>query len=318
MKISFKIEKIKDLFKVIYSFFSKQLNALKWNKKLLSIAGYSLLFIFSFLISFFLTLPFEEIKNRIIYEVSSRGYGRLAIDELSYSFPSGVKFKNLSFSKYAGDMRVEFLKAEELKIRQSIFSLILGRLNVRIKGKLYNGYASGSFKVKDKKKKINIVFEDLQIGEYTPLKELLGNQVTGKLDGQLVLDGDINNLRETLGNMELKISNFYLPGSDLMRFVKIPELKVQSLQGNFKLENGRFIIENVNLQGGDIEGSISGDVVLRYPLATSLLNLTMRIKFSDSMYESIKNLIEPLNLKKDSNGYFMMNIGGAIVFPRLR
>ncbi len=317
MKFAFNYGKLKDIFKGIYSFLSTFVSSSNRRKKAFVTAGYILLFFLSFFISLLVTLPFEEIKNRIIYEVSSRGYGLLSISKLSYSIPSGLEFEDLAFSRFQGDKKIEYLKAERLVIRQSVISLLFGRLNLNFKGNFYNGEASGYYRDKDKSKEISINFKDISISEYSPFKTVLGTDIWGKVNGSIVLDGAFDNLRESQGRMEIKIENFKTAESEAMNFIKIPGINIQSISGVLVLEGGKIKSEGISFTG-DIDGTINGEVILRYPLATSLLNLTINIKFSDAFYEKVKNFIEPLNLKKDNNGYYLLNVGGAVVFPRLR
>ncbi len=317
MKISLNYNKIKYIFKVIYSFFSGFISSTNRRKKFFAIAGYILLFFLSFFLSLFFTLPYEEIKNRLIYEVSSRGYGLLSVSRLSYAMPFGLEFEDLSFSRIQGDRKIEYLKSERLLIRQSVFSLLFGRLDMNFKGKFYEGEASGYYIDKNKNKHISIKFENINISEYSPLKTLLGTGVDGKLNGRINIDGPVVNLRESQGRVELNIENLKTEESEAMHFIKIPALNIRSISCSLVLEGGKVKSEGITLNG-DIEGTISGEVILRYPIATSLLNLSMNIKFSDALYEKIGNLIEPLNLKKDNNGYYNFNVGGAVIFPRLR
>lgn len=308
-------------FKVIYGFFNRFVSSTNRRKKAFAIAGYILLFFLSFFVSLFLTLPAEEIKNRLVYEISSRGYGLLSVSKLSYAIPFGLEFEDLSFSRFQGGKKMEYLKADRLLIRQSLFSLLLGRLNLNFKGEFYNGEASGYYIDKDKNKHISIKFEKINISEYSPLKAILKTgvegRVNGRVNGRIILDGSIMNLRESQGSVELSIENFKTEESDAMNFIKIPGININSITCTLVLDGGKIKSDDISFHG-DIEGKMNGEVILRYPLATSLLNLTIYIKFSDAFYEKIKNLIDPLNLKRDNNGYYILNVGGALVFPRLR
>lgn len=318
MKLSINYNKLKNIFKVIYSFLNGFFSSSSRRKKAFAIAGYISLFFLSFFISLLLTLPFEEIKNRIIYEVSSRGYGLLSISKLSYSMPLGIEFEDISFSRFQGDRKIEYLNSDRLLIRQSVFSLLLGRLNLNFKGKFYDGKASGYYRAHDKNKNISINFENINISEYSPLKSILGTGVEGTLNGKMNMDGFIDNLRESQGKVEFSVDNFKTDEYEAMHFIKIPAINIQSISGSLVLDGGKIKSDGITFRGGDIDGTIVGEVILRYPLATSLLNLTMNIKFSDALYEKIKNIIDPLNLKKDNNGYYILNVGGAVVLPRLR
>lgn len=317
MKIPLNYNKLKDIFKVIYSFLSRFISSTNRRKKFFAIAGYILLFFLSFFVSLFITLPYEEIKNRLVYEVSSRGYGLLSVSKLSYAMPFGLELEDLSFSRFQGDRKIEYLKSDRLLIRQSVFSLLLGRLNLNFTGKFYDGEATGYYIDKNKNKRISIKFQDINISEYSPLTTFLGTGVAGRLNGKINLEGSIVNLRESQGRLELNVENLKTEETDVMRLIKIPGLNIRSISCSIVLEGGKVKSEGISMNG-DIDGTISGEVILRYPIATSLLNLTMNIKFSDALYEKIKNLIEPLNLKKDNNGYYILNVGGALIFPRLR
>jgi type II secretion system protein N len=315
MKLTFNYNKLKNIFKVIYSFLSGFVSSTNRRKKLFAITGYILLFLLSFFVSLFFTLPFEEIKNRLVYEVSSRGYGLLSVSKLSYKIPLGLEFADLSFSRFQADRKIEYLKSERLIIRQSILPLLLGRLNLKFNGHFYNGKATGYYVDKNKNKHISINFEGIDISEYLPLKTLLKTGVYGIVNGKLIIDGPVGNLRESQGALELRIDNFKTDESE--NFIKIPAINIQSISGTLVLEGGKVKSDGITFHG-DIDGTITGEIILRYPIATSLLNLTMNIKFSDAFYEKIKNVVDPLNLKKDSSGYYILNVGGAVVFPRLR
>ncbi len=317
MKFAFNFNKLGNIFKGIYSSLSAFVSSSNRRKKAFVLAGYISLFFLSFFISLLVTLPFEEVKNRIIYEVSSRGYGLLSIAKLSYSIPSGLEFEDLTFSGFQADKKIEYLKTERLIIRQSVFSLLLGRLNLSFKGNFYNGEASGYYKEKNKNKQISINFKDISISEYSPLKTVLQTGISGKLNGSIILEGSFDNLRESQGRVEIKIENFRTEESEAINFIKIPGINIHSISGVLVLEGGKIKSEGIAFSG-DIDGTINGEVILRYPLATSLLNLTINIKFSNAFYETVRNIIEPLNLKKDNTGYYLLNVGGAVVFPRLR
>lgn len=318
MKISFNYDKIKEKIKAIYRFLFDFFTSTTRLKKALVTGGYVLLFLFSFIFALFFTLPEEEIKNRLIYEFSSRGYGRISIARLSIKFPLRLKLEDFSFSRFQGDRKVEYLKAENLWLKQSLFSLMLGRINLKFRGEIYGGELRGFYSVKEKSKEVLLKFENVRISDYTPLRSFLSSDVTGLLNGRIFLEGNIENIREMRGDAELSINGLSIGESDTASIIKIPGIRIQSIEGKIILEDGKVKSEGILLNGGDIEGRISGEIIIRYPLATSLLNLTMNIKFSDGLYEKIKNVIEPLNLNKDSAGYYTFNIGGAVIFPRLR
>ena len=197
----------------------------------------------------------------------------LSIDSVNLCFPPGIRLNNLlvGFKDKPGST----LKANILRIRPGLANLLRGRLSLfldantregNIKGRLnFANLFSGKGPVNAKAK-----FNNIDIGSCSYLKTLLGRQVTGKLKGSLIYNGN-RELINSAGSAEFVL----LDGSIqlLQNMFGFDKLVFDAIETDMVLKNRILKMNKLNLSGKQLRGSLSGNIFLNNDITRSRLNI---------------------------------------------
>ncbi|MBE9547106.1 MAG: type II secretion system protein GspN [Proteobacteria bacterium] len=197
----------------------------------------------------------------------------LSIDSVKLSFPPGIRLNNLlvGFKDKPGST----LKANILRIRPGLAKLLRGRLSLllgvdtckgNIKGRLnFTNLFSVEGHVNAKAKVDNI-----DIGSCSYLKTLLGRQVTGKLKGSLIYNGN-KELTNGAGSAEFVL----LDGSiQLLKEVfGFDKLVFDAIETDMVLKNRILKMNRLNLSGKQLRGSLNGNIFLDNDITRSRLDI---------------------------------------------
>ena len=244
--------------------------------------------------------------------------GILSISGLSYAFPFGLKFLGMEYYGTDSMKDVEFLKANYIKVRQSLFSLFTGKIDLSFSSALYSGKSNGRIQLKKDGGRLYINTKNIEFGEYSPLSQLFGLKVTGRLNAMCDIEDQGFNISKSNGEIDINIENFIMEESSFLSLFRLPKLTIQSISGKAKITNGLLKVDTITLTGGDINGTANGEINLRHPFNNSILDLQVRFMFSSVYQEKLKSILDPLNIKQDPGGFYVMNIGGTAGLPRLK
>jgi type II secretion system protein N len=273
------------------------------------IAGYSAFGIFSLILSFFLTFPYDSLKDRARVEADGAGYF-LKIDSMGPGFLS-VKAKGVKVSKKVTSADpnappAQDLVIDELSVRPKLFPP-----GIRVSMSAFDGSAAFSID--------SFAFYKLALGIGTKSKDPLGTvsigvhldeldlskgnldgftgiKFGGKVSGDVQLDAPLvsngvgfePDLGQANGNVVLDGKALAINGGTASIVIPmygaeptpldLPKIVVGDLTGKLKFDKGAGTVDELKAKSADLELGVTGTMKLAKTLAYAEPNLEIRFK----------------------------------------
>jgi len=248
-------------------------------ESLFRIGGYALFALMSFLVSLYLTFPFELLEAQALRLLEAKSQCRITISESSFGLPAkvsaqGIKAtcpKRLFFKGKPGEMRFELAS---LDLELAPLPLLLDRRSeIEMESRLFGGKISGHLRVENKAGEV----------DYHLMAEGAGfqlSQLDSGLSGQISLKGEGAWAKEKPSEGEARLS-LTLDQTQIESFAgrSIPTgaLTFSSIEGRLSLKGGRVMLEAFSAKGETLDlPSGSGSLLLRAPIDRSILTLSLR------------------------------------------
>jgi len=278
---------------------------------------YSFFFIFAFLLFFYLTLPVESLKQRIMREIEMRTPFRADITRsISVSPVFSLKIQGLKL--YKAEKPV--LNIDELSLSPSLISTIVSDgLKISFKARLLQGETEGTLVYNSKTKHIEkaearlagVNIETIPAVAF-PDSDKQSPSVQGLLGGSFSFEfnpqakGEFAFEIKRLGIKNLKISGLLLP-------------EFSNIESTFsgKIENEITRIEELKFTGDGLDLMLSGTAPLLWEIRKGgKIDLGLQLRLTGTKLAMFKSFLvsylAPLN-----DGSLGGKIGGTIHNPRL-
>lgn len=280
------------------------------------IFGYTLFGLLMFLFFFYLTFPFHLLELKLISALEQESGCKIVIDQKGFYFPSRLSWKGIrgscpqpAFSQWEVDSFNAELAPLPLLFRR--------RGEVDFQVKLAGGEMAGhvtaiqksgipSFSMSARGKKLDLA----QLG-FAGLLDLDGE---GSWSGEDVLKGK-GTVTFTLAGAKFKeIGQWAVP---------IGEVSFSNVRGKIFWRNGTVGLERFMAEGAEVDlSSEGGNLILREPLAGSLITLTLKATPKGSLQQVATVFVqgysgrEPLTLgMKGPLGQPQISLNGKPVLP---
>jgi type II secretion system protein N len=266
------------------------------NPRVLRIAryvGYPLFYLFALLVFVGLTFPFERLKNRIVSEFNARPSAerplRLEIDELSGYWLTGLEAEGVRLvsppppEEDAKTAKPKIVTLDEVHVRASVLRLLVGIVRASFGGKAFGGEVSGYLSDGGDARALFLELENVSVADLPLLGDAVGLPLVGTSSGTADLEMPEQKLARAKGKIELVISGLSVgDGKAKIRdTIALPKLDAGELVFQAEAEEGRLKIEKLSANGPDLELSADGRIRLRDPFESSLVELSLRFKFTD-------------------------------------
>jgi type II secretion system protein N len=266
-----------------------------WQENLLLGLFYTGLFTVLFVISAYLTFPYDRLRYLIMSKASAAaeagsGGRTLTIGELSPHGLSGVALKDVELvqASVVPDEPAKVLRLSELAVKLSPLRLLFGERKVDLEAKIGAGSLEGVFTQNGSAQHIEaelnrVDVNELGLGTYVGLP-LKGN-ANGKIDITLPPE-----LPKATGDVKVEIKGLHL--GDGKAKVKLPgmpgtgltldEIEAGKLSLELQIKDGQATLGKFSTDGKDLQLSGKGNIRLADPLRRSRPDLILEVKFSDS------------------------------------
>jgi type II secretion system protein N len=201
--------------------------------------GYSTFFVFTLMLFIYWTFPWDRVRDKIVAEFEKSQHVPpggskqvLAIGKLEPSWFTGVVLKDVSLTTIPSDPTkpASTLRAEEIKVRIALSSLLSSAKDMTFSAKALGGTIEGSVThkatvAKDADKPgakkdpasrydrfIKIELEGLSLNDIAPLRDAIGVPVTGTLKGSIDITLEQSRADHASGTITFDIEGFCLPG----------------------------------------------------------------------------------------------------------
>ena len=257
--------------------------------------------------------PSAIIKDFLLSKVDQMAPGvTVTLRDVNPAFPIGLRFSDINIQENG----VSYLDAEKLIVTPSILSLFAGKIAFDLDCDAYSGNLAATIGIAGKTLEINtadVALRHLQLGDIAMLKERMPHQLSGALNGRLLYD------READGNTikgDLVVSDFTIGFSPPLH--GLDKLSLQKLETNFESDRRKITVAKLANKGGDVDGSISGTILIRKNIEKSMLQLNGTLLPNPVLTERLGKLgpLVKQFMKKGSGDGFPIKLQGTLDRPR--
>ena len=219
--------------------------------------------------------PSDTVKSYLSYVFSTVNPNlQIKIKDLNLSFPPGLCLKNTDV--YYLDINLFHFK--KLKLTPGMISLFSSEKTFYFKGDAYEGVFIGNLKIIMKARKKGARIEgktsNLNIKKVSVIQNMTGRKVTGVLDGKFRCT--LNKRAGVSLGAELLMSNCTI--EILNPLLKIDQLNIKTIEAIINMTNNKFRIKQCDIKGYELNGNLSGTLLLTDPVGKSSLNLAGKIR----------------------------------------
>ncbi|MBN1612277.1 MAG: type II secretion system protein GspN [Polyangiaceae bacterium] len=339
-------------------------------RRALSLAGYPAFYSVALLVFADLTFPNDKLARFIESEFNSRqllGSGvRLEVEKASPYWLSGVELQGVRLERpQAADTEAESSAAaswqtkpgangsaaqkpapgaaarsaaviEDAHVRLAILRALFGTKRVSFGASAFGGELAGVYSTNDESTELELEIERVGVSDMPLLAEAVGLPMTGALTGNALLNMPENKASKADGSITFKIFDLTVGDgkAKILNTIALPKVTVGEVNFDAEVREGILTIKTFGAKGKDLELEAEGRIRLREPFETSLMEMTMRFRFSDayknksdttrglfgdpnSSTPGLLDLDPKVRRSKRADGFYAWSARGSIVKPTL-
>ena len=300
---------------------------------------YVVLFVVSFLFFVYLTFPFNILKESLVMKLNKATGLNISVYDMSPSLLLGLEAQGVSLKTPTG----QEVKFSAIEVSLSTLHLFIGRLRCVLEVQdaqknplevaagfgLFSLIANATSGKPPLPDQITIKAKNYGLNDLTAyaLSSYAGNsstnplivplleqmEVRGSLNADIALDLDMEDPTASDGNLDLSIDNFVLAmnAPDFTIDDQIFEkalVKANLSGGSLKIQEGsEFSSQDINVR-------VSGDLNLKTPLPSSVMNLSIPLQIKGALKDQFGFLIDAM-LKGTSDGNIPLQVRGTLMRP---
>lgn len=298
--------------------------------KSLKIGFYAGFFLATFLLFVYWMFPADALKGRVMTaaeEALGSDY-QVEIGSFKLSRLTGAVMREIEVSQMAEGKKVPVWKADKIRGRAGIFSLILGSPKVRfdvwsealrLKGMAHQT-EEGWF--------VEGRLTGVDLSKLPLVRRTTGLQLSSKMEGDLTLQYNPKQPLNTTGDLRFSIEKLTLKKSELtlgeMGTFPLPDL---SLAGGdsvikAKLEKGSLQFDALELKGDDFLLSLKGRIFLAAQMINYRMNLQGEFRFSPKIWQVLdpvlpEKFVTELKKQKGAEDALPINFDGPFSSPQI-
>jgi type II secretion system protein N len=301
---------------------AKALRVLRWT-------GYPVVYLITFVIGLAVFFPFQTVKQHQLdlFNARQKAGQRLSVEKLEGYWVTGIRAQKIKMTSATGDPSkpVSELSADEVTFRLQLLPLLIGKKVVKFDAAVMGGTLKGSLDLGSKERSVDATLQGLSLGEVTPLTQVLGLPMEGKLSGAVHLQFPEGRASKANGTITLELAEMAV--GDGKSGLGLPKFTIGTLPIEGEVKDGTVTISRFSVSGRDLDLQGSGKLMLRdTSLAEAQSDLVLRFRFSDKYKgkdEKTTALLGPRGLleismanAKTAEGYFGQSIAGPLGAPR--
>ena len=276
----------------------KEENSSFKRKRWIRILSYLLLFILSFSIFLYINFPYSILKETIVQKVEQTSGMSVEIEDLSFSFPMGIKLSNIEIST-----KDSSYKLKKVSVKISVLALIFTRASITVNildatgGFIQVKLGAGIFNLLFSKNKlpssISLISKKFSITELASLvvPNISSNPMIAPLLEQIVISGLLDtNIRLKLSDDPKKTeAHIIIKLSDAGINMKSEDLNLPAQLFEKSLikadtSNGILKIDSASgFESQDLSVSFDGTISLAEKIDQSQLNVSIPVKLKGEL-----------------------------------
>ena len=271
----------------------------------------------AFIFFLYILFPSYAVKTYIEHKLGSINPDlSISINNINPVFPPGVRLNTVSFYY----IRSLLLDAETIKIVPRIFSVFSSKTAFSFKSVAYDGIINGKAIIGSNAGHINVDanLSGIQIKDIPAIQipdgiEKEKYKITGILDGKVTYSN--NKGSDRVMGAKLDVSDCRIKFKEPV--FNHENFTFSKIEADLAAIKKRLQIKSCTIEGDKVNASLSGSIVTKKNLGSSVLNLKGKIKLKPSFFGNMqKNLLANIFPKKMSgNGSFSFKIGGTFNNP---
>jgi len=261
-------------------------------KRLLPKVGYPIVYLFCLVVFASWTFPYGRLKDRIVGSFNAQqrvagSHNELEIDDMGSSFVTGVKMKGVRLigePPEPGKPPSE-TKIDEVSARISLLPLLWGNHDMSFHLAGFGGKIDGSFDDHgEKERDLSITLSAIDVGQLTPLVELIGVPLEGTLSGTINIMMPEGKASKANGSVALETDGLAVGDgkAKLKGALALPRVSVGTFSLAGEAKDGVLKIAKLGASGKDVEVQGDGKIQLREALLDSHSDLNVKFKINDA------------------------------------
>jgi len=280
--------------------------------------GYAVYFVLITVILLYFLFPADSVEELLDSSVSRiNPEFNFKAEKIHPWIPAGLKIN--SGKVYLGNTPgVAVFKADTLFVAPHILKFFKGEYSVDLEGRAYKGDISGTlhFSGAEEDFASEITFRNFALEEYDFLAEKFKHRVIGSLGGEIVYSDESADTAGGSGSIDLRLSDGRLQFKAPV--FNIASLDLQSMKLEAKINRREITIIKAELQGPEVNGSMTGSIKLQKDITQSQLNLRGTLEPLAQFYQNypeIRELLKTMN-KRVKRGQYFFTVTGTLGDPR--
>ena len=172
---------------------------------------------------------------------------------------------------------------DELSVNISLLKALVGIVAVSFDADAFGGTLSGEFSKSEEEQSVQLELDGVGVDGLPVLKDLVGLPMRGTLSGAVDVMMPERKLAQAEGSLNLIINDLRVGDgkAQILKAIALPLVDVGSIEIRAEVTAGVIRILKLSASGKDLDVEADGKIRLRDPLDRSLMELSLRFRFSD-------------------------------------
>ena len=272
----------------------------------------------------------ETIKGKVIAAIE-KNLGpdfQVKIGAMSTYHITGASLEDVVIQRVAEGKEEPALRAERVRARVGIFSMIFGRPKVSYDAKIGKARISGYVQKSEETYKIQVAFRDIDLGNIPYVQLTTGLHFISSMNGKINVDYDVKQPLKTEGSVEINFDPLSLKKSTVplgeMGTFPLPDLDLagsgSSIQG--KISRGSMQVDMLKLKAQDFDLDVKGRLFLASQVSMVRVNLQGTFEFSPKLWGVLDPILpeawtSELKKQKGQGTSYPLSISGQLNSPQV-
>jgi type II secretion system protein N len=262
------------------------------------------LLLVSFALAFYLFFPTSALKDRIEQEFARQTGGEMKMSSLSVLFPAGLQADRIVITGLAGRDRID---VSSLSLRPAWRTLAGTNPGFNFLTRFQGGVLEGSaLKSGALEARANRVAFDESLMPGSAIR-ISGNLERGEFSGETPIHA------ETETRLNLVLRQVLLTGMEGLG-VSGGNTSLGTITLNVAGKGNAMRIESLSAEGGALEATGSGSLILAQPTERSRINLTLTLRPGADLDPNLRDLLT-LFAQPTGDGNFRLRLTGTLAAP---
>ncbi|MCB9649821.1 MAG: type II secretion system protein GspN [Deltaproteobacteria bacterium] len=279
--------------------------------------GFAAFFVVAFIVSLYLTFPWDAAKDFALQQASKATGMELHAKSLEPSWITGVVAKDLEIRTPSLE---EPISLAEVKARGHILPLLTGGRGVTADLPIAQGTVHADVVDSSDRTQLEAELKGIQIALVPGLQDAIGVPLTGKLDLDADLDLDKAKPEASSGTIKIAGAGLELLKGGKVAGMTLPfELSIGDFSWTIPITEGKAKLDKLGIKGDSVELELDGTLTLNADLSRSVPNLVVKFKPTEAFLKKeplLNALLANINRAKGSDGFYAYTLTGSLKHPR--